>query len=237
MSVRKSVLFPKREGSSVLRGAVTLLVMATAPLLPATARAFGGSVEIAARLDSLGAVDEALKAARPRLPECEPGCITPDEAAALAFSAGEGTAHPGRFLLDIRGGGQSIHGELGQLLFVNSRQDYATLGTLTVAFEPDVLRALLQRASVCGAASVVDGQINVKACRTSGIPDLNMFTMMQRLGGRRIIVEGEVRLRWIDSRTGLPRPVARKREEHEVGYYQVWVRVESADQVIFVYDD
>jgi hypothetical protein len=221
----------------MLRAAITFLLTLSEPGPAIEASRFGDSEPIRHRLNSLGEVDELLKMTRSNLPECEPGCITPDEAAVMAFSAGEDAAQPGRFLLDVRGGGQSIHGDLGQLFFVNSRQDYATLGTLTIAFEPDALRALLQRAKVCGAASVVDGQINVKGCRSSGVSDLNMFTMMQRLGGRRIVVDGEVRLRWIDSSLGLPRPVANKRGEHELGYYQVWVRVDDADKVIFVYDD
>ncbi len=188
-------------------------------------------------VERLIAADASLKSIRPSLPECEKGCVTPGEATVLAFNAGEGAARPGRFLLDIRGGGRSLHGELEELFFVNSRQDYARLGTLTIAFEPDALRTLLRRARVCGAEDVVDGQITVKGCRSPGISDLNMFTMMQRLGGRRIVVDGEVRLQWIDSHLGSPRPTANKRGENELGYYQVWVRVEDADQVTFVYDD
>lgn len=225
----------------MLRAAITSLVLMSASGLSAQATEPGGEARVEHRLSGLGAslgeADAALKIVRPILPECAPGCITPDEATVMAFAAGEGGAEQGRFLLDIRGGGQSIHGELGERFFVNSRQDYATLGTLTIAFEPDALRALLQRARVCGAASVIGGEINVKGCRSSGVSNLNMFTMMQRLGGRRIVVDGEVRLQWIDSQIGSPRPVANKRGEHEVGYYQVWVRVADADQVIFVYDD
>lgn len=221
----------------MLLAALTSLMLLPASGLSAQAPEASGDGSVEHRIASLGEADVALKTARPILPECETGCITPAEATVMAFSAGEGAARAGRFLLDISGGGQSIHGELGELFFVNSQQDYARLGTLTIAFEPDALRALLQRARICGAASVIDGQINVKGCRSSGVSDLNMFTMMQRLGGRRIVVDGEVRLQWIDSHLGSPRPVANKRGEHEVGYYQVWVRVADADQVIFVYDD
>jgi len=221
----------------MLRAAMTLLVLLGLPGAKLAASEAGGSEPFGHRLASLGEVDEALKRARADLPECADGCITPDEAAAMAFSGGEDASHPGRFLLDIRGGGQSIHGDLGELFFVNSRQDYATLGTLTIAFETEALRALLQRAKVCGAARVVEGEIRVKGCRSAGVNDLNMFTMIERLGGRRIVVDGEVRLRWIDSHLGLPRPVANKPGAHKVGYYQVWVRVEDADKVIFVYDD
>lgn len=202
--------------------------------LAARAQEPPGESPIAGHLAGLAEADAALKAARPLLPDCEPGCMTPGEATIQAFAVGEGKPQPGRFLLDIRGGGQSLHGELGERLFVNSRPDFATLGTLTVAFEREALDALLRRARVCGAQEVIEGQITVKACRGEGVPDLNMFTMMQRLAGRRIIVEGEVRWQWIDSSTGSPRPVANRRGEREMGYYQVWVPVSEAAQVIFV---
>lgn len=181
--------------------------------------------------------DAPLILARKTSPDCDAGCITPSEAVKLAFEAGEGEAQSGRFLLDIKGGGQSISGELEQLFFVSSQVDYARFGTLTVAFEPDALFNLLRRARVCNTDEFRPGQIDVKGCRQDVDFDLNIFTMIQRIGGRRILVDGEARLQWIDAETGLPRPVANKRGEHEAGYYQVWVRVDDADQVIFVYDD
>ena len=216
---------------AVLRAAAAaaLVTLAlAAPPLRAAGDALGP-----AQLAGLAEADASLKAARADLPDCEPGCITPGEATAMALALGEGEARAGRFLLDVRGGGQSLQGQLGTMLFVNSRRDYATLGTLTIAFEPDALHALLRRARGCGAADVVDGQITVKACYGEGVPDLNMFTMMQRLGGRRLIVEGEVRRNWIDSPLGSPRPIANFYGEHEVGYYQVWVHVTEAAQVTF----
>lgn len=196
--------------------------------------AAGAADPMARHRATLAQADAQLTAARPFLPDCESGCITPGEATVMAFAAPEGSTFPGRFLLDIQGGGQSLHGELGQMLFVNSRRDYATLGTLTVAFERDALAELLRRARVCGAAEVVDGQITVKACKSQGSTDLNMFTMIQRLDGRRIVVEGDLRLQWVDSALGAPRPVANRRGAHEPGYYQVWVQVSDAAQVIFV---
>jgi hypothetical protein len=215
---------------ALLRAALAVLV--TVAGFPARAED-APSEPLADQFASLADADAALKTARAALPDCDPGCITPGEATIIALSASEGDARAGRFLLDIRGGGQSFQGELGTMMFVNSRQDYATLGTLTIAFEPDALSALLRRAQGCGAADVIDGQITVKACYSEGVPDLNMFTMMQRLSGRRIIVEGEVRRHWIDSAIGTPSPVANLRGEHEVGYYQVWVHVTEASQVIF----
>lgn len=221
----------------MLRASLMSILLVTGSALAAEPADFDPEADIQPSVDRLSQADPMLRAVRPSLPDCETGCITPGEAAAMAFAAGEGMSLPGRFLLDIRGGGRSIHGELEELFFVNSRQDYATLGTLTIAFETQALRALLRRAKVCGAADVEDGKITVKGCRAGGISDLNMFTMMQRLNGRRIVVDGEVRLQWIDSHLGTARPVANKRGENELGYYQVWVRVADADQVIFVYDD
>lgn len=221
--------------SGALGAAAALLAVPTVGALAADGG--GDDADLAISLASLDQADPALKAARYALPDCEPGCITPGEATIMAFAAPEGEAQPGRFLLDVKGGGQSLHGELGQMMFVNSRRDYATLGTLTIAFAPDALDALLRRASVCGAADVIEGQITVKACRGPAITDLDMFTMMQRLSGRRIIVDGAVRLQWIDSPIGSPRPTANKRGVHEIGYYQTWVHVTDAAQVTFVYDD
>lgn len=211
-----------------------LILLALAGGGAARAQEAGTAADITPHLASLAEADAALTAARPLLADCEPGCITPGEATVMAFEAGEGQVIPGRFLLDIRGGGQSLHGELGDLLFVNSRRDYATLGTLTVAFEREALDALLRRARVCGADEVVEGQITVKACRSDGVAQLNMFTMIERLNGRRIVVEGDLRLQWVDSALGAPRPVANKRGERERGYYQVWVQVSEAAQVLFV---
>lgn len=165
----------------MLRAALILGFVVPVPGAAALAEDAVSAAQLTAHLTDLDDADLPLKAVRAALPDCEPGCITPGEATAMALSAAEGEAQPGRFLLDIRGGGQSFQGELGTMMFVNSRQDYATLGTLTIAFEPEALQALLRRAQVCGAADVVEGQITVKACYTEGPPDLNMFTMMQRL--------------------------------------------------------
>ncbi|MEP0189202.1 MAG: hypothetical protein ABJP70_04025 [Erythrobacter sp.] len=190
------------------------------------------AAERTARFQTLAAEEGPLNAARVDLYDCETGCMTPSEAAALAFSASENQARKGRFILDIRGGGRSLQGALGDLFFINSHQNYATFGTLTVAFDASVLKALLRRARVCNSDQVTPGKIEVKACRGSDIFDVNMFTMMQRLHKRRIIVEGEVRLQWIDSRSGL-----RPREGAEAGYYQVWIEVTDADKIFWVYED
>ena len=222
---------------TVFRSALAVLLFVTSGTLHAEEADLVPEVPIDEQLAQLIQQDEALRPAIENSPDCEPGCILPSEAVRLAIEAGEGEAREGRFLLDIKGGGQSISGSLEQLFFVSSRQDYARFGTLTIAIEPDALFNLLRRARVCDARNFIPGRINVKGCRQDANFDLNMFTMIQRLGGRRIAVDGEARLQWIDARTGLPHPEANKRGEHEPGYYQVWVRVEDADQVIFVYDE
>lgn len=189
------------------------------------------------RLAELTQLDAPLMAARENSLDCDAGCILPSEAAQLAFEAGEGQPQAGRFLLDVNGGGQSISGELDDLFFVSSRVDYARFGTLTIAMTPEALRAILRRARVCKPDRFTPGRIEVIGCYTDANFRLDIFTMIQRLGGRRIVVEGEARLIWIDARTGLPRPLANKRGEREAGYYQVWVRVDDADQVIFLHED
>ena len=61
--------------------------------------------------------------------------------------------------------------------------------------------------------------------------------MMQRLKDRRIVVDGEVRLQWIDSASGLRPRESNRRGEYEEGYYQPWIWVHDADQIAFVYDE
>ncbi len=193
--------------------------------------------DIRQRAAALYETEGALDAVRATAPECEEGCSTPSEAVALAYAAGEGMPTPGRFLLDVSGGGQSLNGALEDLFFVNSQLGYARFGTLTIALERDALWALLRRAQLCDGQFFQEGQIEVRACHRVAPSELNMFTMIQALGNKRIVVEGEAQLLWIDAQTGVPRPVANVRGENELGYYQVWVRVRDADQVIFVYDE
>jgi len=238
--LHKSARLPPPTLSAQLlsRRLLALLALALAAGTPAAAAlptALEAGAQLRQSLARIEAEEAPLDAARAALIDCEAGCITPSEAAAMAFAAGEGEALPGRFILDIRGGGQSLTGALERLFFINSQIDYARPGTLTIAFEPDALYDLLHRPSVCGARNVLRGQITVKACRPSATFDLNMFTMMQRLHGKRILVDGTVSLQWIDYRHGaLPppdEPGARRREGSDRGYYQVWVRVKDAAQV------
>ena len=192
--------------------------------------------EIAGRLEALKTNERALNKARAQLEECESGCLTPSEAVALAFSTAQAAPSPARVLLDIEGGGQSVSGNLNRLFFINSQADYAQFGTLTIAFEAQVLNALLRRARSCGGG-LENGAITVQGCRQSGLSDVNMFTMMQRLLKRRILVDGDVRLQWIDWRFGARNRTLNTRGEREKGYYQPWIWVTDADQITFVYDD
>ena len=222
---------------SYTRPLLALLLLTQAGGLGARVSDAPADMPLDTQLAQLKEQDLPLLAALEGSPDCETGCILPSEAVKLAFEAGEGNARAGRFLLDINGGGQSISGALGQLFFVSSRADYARFGTLTIAIEPDALYNILRRARVCNARRFSPGRIDVRGCRQDANFKLNMFTMIQRLGGKRIAVDGEARLQWIDAETGLPKPVANKRGDHEAGYYQIWVKVEDADQVIFVYDE
>ena len=224
--------------------ALSMVASATTPLCaqtPSGARQGLSEAVVFARLAPLRDSEKSLKVASAALTECEKGCLTPTEAVARAFAAGEarpGSARvSGRFLLDVRGGGRSITGALDRLYFINSQVDYAVFGTLTIAFEEDVLQALLRRARVCGGGEIVDGAIQVQGCRQKGIAGVNMFTMMQRLKDRRIIVDGDVRLQWIDSASGLRPRKTNKRGEYELGYYQPWIWVYDADQIAFVYEN
>ncbi|MEO1730315.1 MAG: hypothetical protein AAFR64_06215 [Pseudomonadota bacterium] len=216
----------------MFRNCLALSLFAFSSAAYAEAEGFDAQAPLEDRLAYLESLEAPLDALRGSLIECGEGCLTPSEAVLLAFDAGDGESRPGRFLLDIRGGGQSLTGNLGQLFFVNSRQDYAEFGTLTIAFEDHVLNALLRRARTCNATSGTEQEISVQGCRQKGISDVNMFTMMQALFRRRIVVDGDVRLQWIDSRFGL-----RPREGAERGYYQPWVWVQDADQISFVYED
>jgi len=196
--------------------------------------------QIEAVLATLREGEAQLGALRRDLVECEAGCMTPSEAVIAAFSEQENARIKRRVLLDINSGGQSLFGNLDQLFFVNSRPDYAELGTLTVAFAQDVLNDLLRRARVCGGGLDDQGRIAVEGCRQKGISDTNMFTMMQRLYKRRILVEGHVRLQWIDSRSGIrlrETSPAASGQGAATGYYQPWVWVTDADQISFVYED
>ena len=223
----------------MLRVLWALMCLSAGTALSAEPRdvAIGDAGAVEHRLAGLKETESALLAARDDLVECTPGCLTPTEAVAMAFAAGAGEQRAGRFLLDVRSGGRSLFGNLNRLFFINSKQDYAEFGTLTIAFSEDVLNDLLRRARACGGGDIVDGAIQVKGCRRPGLADPNMFTMMQRLSGRRILVEGSVRLQWIDSGSGLRPRETNKRGEYELGYYQPWVWVESADQISFVYED
>ncbi|MEM6584959.1 MAG: hypothetical protein AAF692_04330 [Pseudomonadota bacterium] len=216
---------------------VVLVALPASAQTPDGERAAMSEAAVLERLAPLQESEGPLKTARAALTECEIGCLTPTEAVVMAFTAGEGGQRRGRFLLDVRGGGRSITGALDRLFFINSQVDYAEFGTLTIAFEEDVLQALLRRARVCGGGEIVDGAIQVKGCRQKGIAGVNMFTMMQRLKDRRIVVDGDVRLQWIDSASGLRPRKSNKRGEYEPGYYQPWIWVYDADQIAFVYAD
>ncbi|MEM6476030.1 MAG: hypothetical protein AAF687_07685 [Pseudomonadota bacterium] len=189
-----------------------------------------GEIMSAEMREELVKAEAPLVAARPSLADCEERCITPSEAVALAFAAGEGQSRAGRFLLEVRGGGRSVGGALDNLFFVNSMQGYARFGTLTIAIEDEALNDLMRRPRGCGGGLTNRG-IVVEGCASDVRVDLNMFSLMRWLTNKRLVVDGEVQLQWIDSSAGTLR-----RKGGERGYYQVWVHVTDADQVTIVFD-
>lgn len=172
--------------------------------------------------------DAALKAARSMLEACEAGCLTPVEAVTRAYLAGPMHQTRGRFLLDVKGGGADPVGEPERFFYLNSHRDFRRFGTLVLAFEPEVMRKLLNPPRTHPRLSE-DGYFIVEAPRPRRTVSLTQANMMKRFGKRRLIVEGEVGLKWIAfietrGREGVPGE----------GYYQVWVRIAAPEQVIMV---
>ena len=178
------------------------------------------------KVDPILAAEADLRAIRGELPECAEGCLTPSEAVATAFSAGPDQRVKGRFLLHIRGGGVSRPNDLEHLYFLNSEADYRTFGSLTLAFEPEAMKRLLNPPRVVLRRSLEEGDIIVERGRPRRRVALNVENMMERFENRRLIIYGEVGRQWITYYGTKGREGVRGE-----GYYQVWVRVASADQV------
>jgi hypothetical protein len=185
------------------------------------------------RIDRLFAEDAALREARQQLPACSDLCLTPIEAVARAVAAGPGQASKGLFILDVKGGGVDDASALDGLYYLNSHRNFRRLGTLTLAFEPDAMKQLLNPVpKATPHDDPGDAQIVVRAQRPRKRVLLTVANMMKRFSGRRILVDGEVKLKWI-SFVG-----TRMREgKTDEGYYQVWIRISSPDQVTILDQD
>lgn len=205
-------------------------------LLPATASLgeqewldsdmMSNSEQIYAALDE---EDGPLRAARGTLDPRATGCLTPVEAVSTAYLAGPEGQTNGRFLLDVKGGGADPLTEPQRHFYLNSHPDFRRFGTLVLAFEPEVMRKLLNPPRT-RPRKTKEGDIIVEARRRRVA--LTRDNMMKRFGGQRILVDGEFGLKWIAfigtrGREGVPGE----------GYYQVWVRIASADQVTVLDDD
>ncbi len=163
------------------------------------------------RLRELERLEQDLRKDRTGMPQCAAiTCLTPSEAATVAFAKGPGEGTAGRFILDVRAGTgpdnpHQLHTE--DLFYLSSFRRFSGFGTLVVAIEPESLSGLIQAA---GAG-----------------PDKrpSVSRMMDLFADKRVIVDGEVALQWIEFRdweTG---------QRNGQGYHQVWIRVTSPEQI------
>jgi hypothetical protein len=218
-------------------GLLAAAMLAAAPLSAAppsaapAAREAGASHARISRLEKqiqrITAAEADLRAARDAMPQCAAGCLTPIEAVAIAFDQGPEQRTAARFVLDIRGGGMSGPEDDERLFFLNREKDYRAFGSLTLAFEREAMRPLLNPARADPRDPAEEGGIIVERNRDEVA--LNLPNMLKRFENRRLMVEGEVGLRWIryygtSGREGV-------RDE---GYYQVWVRIASPTQVAII---
>lgn len=166
------------------------------------------------RLREIERSEERVRHDRDALPQCAANaCLTPSEAAAVAFTMGPDQRTAGRFILDVRAGtGPSNPNQLHteDLYYLSSDRGFSEFGTLVLAIEPESLRGLIRAAG---------GEADKRP---------SVSRMMKALSGKRVIVDGEVGLQWVEHRywqTGL---------RTGRGHHQVWVRVTSPDQITVV---
>ena len=212
-----------RRGGGLLAAAM----LAAAPVASEAGASRARIAKLENQMERIIAAEADLRAARDAMPECAKGCLTPVEAVALAFDAGPQHRTKARFVLDIRGGGVSRPEDDERLFFLNSEKDYRAFGSLTLVFDPEAMRQLLNPARDDLRDPAEEGDIIVERDRDRVA--LNLSNMMTRFENRRLIVDGEVGLKWIryygtSGREGV-------RDE---GYYQVWVRIASPAQVAII---
>lgn len=214
-------------------GGLRAVAMFALALVEAPAEPDSGRIsQLERQVEQIVEAEADLRAARSDLPECEVGCLTPTEAVAIAFSTGADQRVEGRFLLDIRGSGASGRDDPERWYFLNSEQDYRVFGSLTLAFEPETMRQLLNPPRVILRDPLEEGDIIVERERPSKRVALNISNMMDKFRNRRLIIDGEMGLEWISYIGTSGREGVR-----DEGYYQVWVRIASPDQVTILGDD
>lgn len=171
----------------------------------------GREAVAARRVRELERLEQGLREDRARLPQCtDTLCLTPSEASVLAFKAGPGNRVAGRFILDVKAGTgpknpDQLHNE--DLFYLSSYRSFMDFGTLVVAIEPESLRGLIDNAGD-------DAQVRPSVAR-----------MMKLFKGQRVIVDGEVGLQFIEYRDW------ESGQRNGRGYFQVWVRVTSPEQI------
>jgi hypothetical protein len=182
-----------RRGGGLLAAAI----FAAAPVASEAGASRARISRLENQIQRIIAAEADLRAARDTMPECADGCLTPVEAVALAFDAGAQQRTKARFVLDIRGGGVSAPEDAERLFFLNSEKDYRIFGSLTLVFEPEAMRQLLNPARVELRDPMEEGDIIVERDRERNRVALNLSNMMKRFENRRLVVDGEVGLRWI----------------------------------------
>lgn len=212
-----------RRGGGLLAAAM----LAAAPVASEAGASRARIAKLENQMERIIADEADLRAARDAMPSCVAGCLTPIEAVALAFDQGPQQRTKARFVLDIRGGGISRPEDDERLFFLNSEKDYRAFGSLTLAFEREAMRQLLNPARAGAGDPAEEGDIVVERDRDRVA--LNLSNMMKRFENRRLVIEGEVGLRWIRHYGTSGREGVR-----DEGYYQVWVRIASPAQVAII---
>jgi hypothetical protein len=187
------------------------------------------------RMRQIDNLERPLLQARETLKECgQVACLTPSEAAAVAFSAGPDRTTPGRFILDVRAGTGpgNRHQSLDEdLFYLASERNFRQFGVVVLAIEPQALEGLLNLESK-GAYAASASQVSTNGTGVDHqLKRASTGEMMKRFGKKRLVVDGEIGLQFIEyvdwetnSRNG-------------DGFYQVWVRVNSHKQIMVIDDD
>ncbi len=172
-------------------------------------------LQLKRRFRQLQQLEAPLVAVRHSFDICrDTPCLTPSEAVTAAYQAGPERTQTGRFILDVRGGGPAnpVHLQRDGLFYLNSERDFRRVGVLVLAIEPDALGRVL-------------GEDGALRDRNGKLDHAAFDKMMARFNGKRLIVDGELRLQLIqltDVDTRLP---------NGTGYHQVWVHVTSPDHI------
>ena len=168
------------------------------------------------RFAQLEKLEAPLVAVRHSFDICrEVPCLTPSEAAALAFQAGPEQPLKGRFILDVRsatGPGNRFKPPGSDEFYLASERDPRLYGTMVVAIAPEAMEGLLN-------PRTAEAEARIRP--TSG-------RLRAAFSGQRVIVDGEASLQWVDW------PDWETGQRNGMGQYQVWIRVTSPDQIRLV---